>query len=158
MNNHNEELENQLNKLLCDLNVAGYNMLHAKWTVKGQGSHQLSGMYNYYGVNLSCFINQVAERMMQIELVPLSSMIELAQNASIRSLKPDGFRTVPAVLDTLIHLTEIVADVHALVMEDEDEVTAHILIEMNKSLEKYIWDLKKEFAKPEAEIKVEKKG
>lgn len=155
----NEQLQFELNKLLSDLNVARQNIIHANWFVKGPASIHLCDKYKDYANELTNIIDQIAKRMLQIDFIPLSAIHEFASHSTIKSLKPDGFKTIPVVLDTFIHLTELIADIHVLAIEDEDEVTADLMIKLNSSFEEKIWRLKNEFAKPEAEVQTpEKKG
>lgn len=147
----NKDLELSLNRLICNLNVAKQNTFHAQCVVKGSGSIYLREAYKRYEEILNCYINDFTFRLLDINGTPITSLTEIVNGATMRSLKPTGFKTVPAILDTFIHLTEDVADCHAFAIELEDEVTANYMIMLNKWLESKIRELKMEFATPDLE-------
>ncbi|HLU21589.1 Dps family protein [Lederbergia graminis] len=138
------------NKLVDSLNqqVANWTVLYTKlhnfhWFVKGPHFFTLhekfEELYNEAAENL----DELAERILQLEGKPLGTLKESLEKATIKEAKgnEDTNKMVQAIVNDFNTIIDESKDAISTAIESEDDTTADILLGIYKPLEKHVWML-----------------
>ncbi|MCS6916906.1 MAG: DNA starvation/stationary phase protection protein [Chitinophagales bacterium] len=135
------KLAAELNGLLADYMVFYQNVRGLHWNIKGKKFFELHAqfetLYNY----LITKADEVAERVLTLQEVPLHTFEDYLSASSIKSRKnlTGGEEAVRAVLEDLLALLQRQRELLLLANETGDEGTAAILSEYVKEQEKMAW-------------------
>src|SRR5690625_2745223 len=139
-------VENYLNGLVGTLGVLYVKLHQHHWYVTGDKFFTLHEKFEEYYDETTEYLDEVAERMLALELSPVSTLQEFIDHSWI-SEKPytdkvhykdmvksvlEDFRKISMMLHEGIELTE----------KEEDFVTNDMLIAMKNEYEKHIWMLR----------------
>lgn len=132
---------NGLNLLLADLHVYYMNLRGLHWNVKGRGFFQLHEEYENQYNNVAGKIDEVAERLLQLDSKPENRFSELLKTATLQEVdnKEDEAGGMQLILDTLKVLIAHERAVIAAAEEAGDEVTAAMMGEFLVGHEKSVW-------------------
>jgi starvation-inducible DNA-binding protein len=133
-----------LNGLLADATVFYQKLRHYHWNVEGRKFFELHEKFEELYTGWADSIDQLAERILMIEGVPLhtlSSMLEAARLKEDESV-PAEPEMVDGVLADLTALHERAGHVVELAEEAGDRGTANLLDDLRDGMEKDLWMLR----------------
>ena len=151
--NHSEKVVNALAQLLADFQVHYTNLRNLHWNVKGHGFFILHEKYEELYNDVATKIDEIAERMLQLDATPehrFSKYLEVAQvkELEVVACGPAGMEYV---LDTLKLFIAEERQLLQLASDNNDEVTVAMMSDYLKEQEKLAWMLKAfSFKKDEA--------
>ena len=133
----------ELSLLLANLHVYYMNLRGLHWNVKGQGFFQLHKAYEDMYNGTAEKIDEVAERILQLDGTPENRFSELLKTATIKEdgFNPAGLDGVDIVLNALKSLIAQERTVLAAANEAEDEVTIAMMDDFLVGQEKTVWML-----------------
>ncbi len=141
----NKQLINKLNKSVANLQVLYVKLHNYHWNVKGPqffSIHQVTESYYDY---IAQQYDVIAERILQLEAKPLTTLTEYLENATIKEETGKDFNP-PYILEKLIadfcQLKNDFKEISNLANKNDDVTTAAIADENIAWLEKAIWMLK----------------
>lgn len=133
-----------LNSLLADSTVFYQKLRHYHWNVEGRKFFELHAKFEQLYNGWAESIDQIAERILMIQAVPLhtlKSMLEVARLA-----EDDSIPAAPAMVDTILADLETLhrhaGDVVAKAEEAGDRGTANLLDDLRDGMEKDLWMLR----------------
>jgi starvation-inducible DNA-binding protein len=139
-----KELTDQLNALIADFTVFYQKLRHYHWNVKGEQFFRLHEKFEEIYTEAGDVIDELAERVVGLEGVPLHTLAHMLEATSI---KEDGQLPAP---NTMVSRT--VGDVETLnksLMSSietaeglDDRTTVNLLDEVRDGLEAHLWMLK----------------
>jgi starvation-inducible DNA-binding protein len=140
----NERVVDGLNGLLADATVFYQKLRHYHWNVEGRHFFEMHEKFEEIYDRWADIIDDVAERILMVEGIPLHTLKSLLNTASL-----DEDETTPAA-DAMVDA--VVDDLRALharagkVLEGAEEVgdrgTANMLDEIRDGMEKDLWMLR----------------
>lgn len=137
------EVTNALQQLLADLQIHYTNLRHLHWFVKGHGFFIMHKKYEELYDETAEKIDEVAERILQLDGAPESRFSVYLKAAQVRELDSEvnGCNAIAYVLDTL---STLIADERRALQkaaEAGDEVTVALMSDFLKAEEKTAWML-----------------
>jgi starvation-inducible DNA-binding protein len=133
-----------LNGLLADATVFYQKLRHYHWNVEGRKFFELHAKFEELYTGWAESIDQIAERILMIEGVPLHTLQSMLETATLK--EDESIPTAPRMVDTVL------ADLEALharaggVVETAEEVadrgTANLLDDLRDGMEKDLWMLR----------------
>ncbi|MEO6902081.1 MAG: Dps family protein [Bacteroidia bacterium] len=150
MKNHNQigldekkakHLINGLNNLLADYQLFYMNTRGLHWNIKGEQFFELHVKYEELYNNLVLKIDEIAERVVTLEGVPLHSFVDYLSASSIKAVKnvSKGKEGVQLIVDSLQKVISKQRDLLKLSEEAEDEGTNALMSDYVREQEKLIW-------------------
>lgn len=133
-----------LNGLLADATIFYQKLRHYHWNVDGRHFFELHEKFEELYTELAGSIDEIAERILMIEGVPLhtlKSMLEVAQMKEDESI-PSAPEMVDSVMADIEALHERAGTVIATAEESDDRGTANLLDDLRDSMEKNLWMLR----------------
>jgi starvation-inducible DNA-binding protein len=137
-------IADQLNTLIADFTVFYQKMRHYHWNVKGENFYMLHEKFEEMYTEIGDVIDELAERVVGLESIPLHTLGHMLETASIEE---DGELPKPATM-----IARVVGDVEFLTQkllasittaeEADDRTTVNLLDEIHDSLEGHLWMLK----------------
>jgi hypothetical protein len=132
-----------LNQLLADFQIYYMNLRGLHWNVKGKGFFTLHEKYEELYNDAANKVDEIAERILQLDAIPENRFSEYLKVASI---KQDGFQQkgsegIDIVLGTLKNLIQQERNLIKTAEEANDEVTVAIMDEYLQQQEKTVWML-----------------
>ena len=136
-----EGVVNGLNQLLADLHVYYMNLRGLHWNVKGKSFFQLHAEYENQYNNVAEKIDEVAERLLQLDSKPENRFSELLKVATLKeeNNKVNEVEGMKLILDTLKVLIAKEREIIAAAEEANDEVTTSLLSDFLVGQEKSVW-------------------
>ena len=137
------EVVNALQQLLADFQVHYTNLRHLHWFVKGHSFFIMHEKYEELYDDAAEKIDEVAERILQLDGAPESRFSVYLQTAQVSELNgvACGREAVGYVLDTLHTLIADERQVLQKAAEVGDEVTVALMSDYLKAQEKTAWML-----------------
>jgi len=142
------DTSNKLNKLLCNYQVYYQNLRNYHWNISGQHFFDLhekfEELYNEAKVN----IDEIAERVLTLQMKPISTLSEYLENAEVRELKTED--TNEMVRSILLDHKKLIANMREILKsagEASDEGTVDLVSGFLGSIEKKSWMLNAWFSK-----------
>jgi starvation-inducible DNA-binding protein len=139
-----KELINQLNTLIADFTVFYQKLRHYHWNVKGQNFFKLHEKFEEMYTEVGDFIDELAERVVGLEGVPLHTLGSMLEATS---LEEDSELPSPSTM-----VTRTVGDMEAIGKSlkasietaegEDDRTTTNLLDEIHDGLEGHLWMLK----------------
>jgi starvation-inducible DNA-binding protein len=133
-----------LNVLLADATVFYQKLRHYHWNVDGRHFFELHEKFEELYTRWADSIDEIAERVLTIEGVPLhtlASMLEVARLEEDEEI-PSGIEMVDSVGSDLAALRESILETVAAAEEVEDRGTANLLDDLLDAIEKDQWMLR----------------
>lgn len=144
-----QELHKTLNQQLANFSVLYFKLYHYHWFVKGEKFFELHAKFEEFYKEAASYIDEIAERILAIQGIPLSTMKEYLDHATIREAV--GNETAEQMVEQLIQDFQVMVDeVKQGIQEAErakDDSSADLLTDIRTNLEKHIWMLTSYLAK-----------
>lgn len=133
-----------LNGLLADATVFYQKLRHYHWNVEGRTFFELHEKFEELYTGWAEGIDQLAERILMIDGVPLHTLASMLQAAHLKEDEtvPSAPEMVDAVLADLDTLHERAGAVLELAEEAGDRGTANLLDDLRDGMEKELWMLR----------------
>ncbi len=142
------ETGNQLNQLLCNYQVYYQNLRNYHWNISGQHFFDLhekfEELYNEAKIN----IDEIAERVLTLQLKPISTLSEYLANADVKELKTED--TNEMVRSILLDHKKLIANMREILKsagDAKDEGTVDLVSGFLGSIEKKSWMLNAWFSR-----------
>lgn len=137
----NAELKQNMNKLVADFNVLYVKIHHFHWFVKGPAFFTLHAKFESLYNEVTEYSDSVAERLLQLNEKPISTLKESLELTSIKEGSKIGTDTemVEELVADLKTVNKTIVETIKLASEDGDEGTADLLVGITESFEKHIW-------------------
>jgi starvation-inducible DNA-binding protein len=134
----------QLNTLLADSTVFYQKLRHYHWNVQGPKFFELHAKFEEIYEKWAPFIDQIAERIIALDTVPLHTLKSMLENATLKEDPkiPDGTQMVNK---TIADLNALRASMNAIIAAAEkkgDRTTANLLEGLGDAIEGDLWMLK----------------
>lgn len=132
---------NGLNQLLADLHVYYMNLRGLHWNIKGKAFFQLHAEFENQYNDVAGKIDEVAERLLQLDSKPENRFSELLKNATLKEVNDiDGeTEAMQLILDTMKALIATERAIIAAAGEADDEVTVALMDDFLVGQEKAVW-------------------
>lgn len=139
-----KKMESELNKLLSDYQMHYQNLRLLHWNIKGSNFFELHIKYEEWYTRTAVVIDDIAERLLTLEMQPISSYSGYISNSEIKELPitNDGKKGVEYVLETQKILLNQERLVFSLASEKNDEGTSALMSDLIREKEKEKWMLK----------------
>lgn len=137
----NNELKENLNKLIASLTVLYMKLHHFHWFIAGPHFFTLHEKFEELYDEVTEHIDVVAERLLQLKEQPISTLKECLEHSLLKeAASVQGEKGMVAeLLQDLTILNRHLYEGMKLAQENGDEVTNDILIGMSNGFEKQIW-------------------
>lgn len=138
------DLIKKLNQQVANLGVL-YIKLHSHhWFVSGTQFKQLHELFEEYYDGVTEDLDEVAERILQLDAAPLFTLKDFLANSSLKEAtgKETSKEMIESILNDFVQLNKEFSDVIETAQDLGDEVTADIFIGMQAKYQKNIWMLK----------------
>ncbi len=134
----------QLNTLLADSTVFYQKLRHYHWNVQGPKFFELHAKFEQIYEKWAPFIDQIAERIIALDTVPLHTLKSMLQAATLKedSKIPDGTQMVKKTIADLNALRASMNDIIAAAEKSGDRTTANLLEGLGDAIEADLWMLK----------------
>lgn len=134
----------QLNVLLADSTVFYQKLRHYHWNVRGPKFFELHAKFEEIYEKWAPFIDQVAERIIALDTVPLHTLKTMLENATLKedAKIPDGTQMVHKVIADLNALRASMNDIIEAAEKSGDRTTANLLEGLGDAIEADLWMLK----------------
>jgi starvation-inducible DNA-binding protein len=134
----------QLNTLLADSTVFYQKLRHYHWNVQGPKFFELHAKFEQIYEKWAPFIDQIAERIIALDTVPLHTLKSMLQAATLKedSKVPDGTQMVKKTIADLNALRASMNDIIAAAEKSGDRTTANLLEGLGDAIEADLWMLK----------------
>jgi starvation-inducible DNA-binding protein len=144
-----QELHKTLNQQLANFGVLYFKLYHYHWFVKGEKFFELHAKFEEFYKEAASYIDEIAERILAIKGIPLSTMKEYLDHATIQEAV--GNETAEQMVEQLIQDFQVVVDEAKKGIKEaeraEDDSSADLLTDIRTNLEKHIWMLTSYLAK-----------
>lgn len=140
----NEKVIDGLNGLLADATVFYQKLRHYHWNVDGRHFFELHEKFEELYTGWAVSIDEIAERILMIEGVPLhtlKSMLGVAQLKEDEDI-PTATAMVDAIMADIEELHGRAGGVIETAEEVEDRGTANLLDDLRDGMEKNLWMLR----------------
>jgi starvation-inducible DNA-binding protein len=140
----NERVVDGLNGLLADATVFYQKLRHYHWNVEGHHFFEMHEKFEEIYDRWADIIDEVAERILMVEGVPLHTLKALLNAASLDEDEtiPAADAMVDAVVEDLRALHARAGKVLELAEEAGDRGTANMLDDIRDGMEKDLWMLR----------------
>jgi starvation-inducible DNA-binding protein len=140
----NERVVDGLNRLLADATVFYQKLRHYHWNVEGHRFFEMHEKFEEIYDRWADIIDEVAERILMVEGVPLHTLKALLNAASLDEDEtiPAADAMVDAVVEDLRALHARAGKVLELAEEAGDRGTANMLDDIRDGMEKDLWMLR----------------
>lgn len=134
----------QLNVLLADSTVFYQKLRHYHWNVRGPKFFELHAKFEEIYEKWAPIIDQVAERIIALDTVPLHTLKTMLENATLKedAKIPDGTQMVHKVIADLNALRASVNKIIEAADEEGDRSTVNMLEDVGDAIEADVWMLK----------------
>ena len=138
-----ENIVNELSVLLADLQVFYSNLRGFHWNVKGDKFYQLHEFYEGEYNETAEKVDQVAERLLQLDARPENRFSEYLKVSQLKEngFEPEKFEGLKYILDVYKLIIAQERRVLAAAQEADDEVTVAMIDDYLTGQEKKVWML-----------------
>jgi starvation-inducible DNA-binding protein len=144
-----QALHKTLNQQLANFSVLYFKLYHYHWFVKGEKFFELHAKFEEFYKEAASYIDEIAERILAIQGIPLSTMKEYLDHATIQEAV--GNETAEQMVEQLIQDFQVIVDEAKKGIQEaeraEDDSSADLFIGIRTNLEKHIWMLTSYLAK-----------
>lgn len=136
-----KSLTGKLNVLLADYMTFYQNTRGLHWNIKGEKFFELHLKFEELYTNLLLKVDEIAERILTLEGIPLHTFDDYKGVAKVKVLKniSDGREGVKSVLKSLEILITRQREILALSMEAGDDGTNALMSDYIREQEKMVW-------------------
>lgn len=134
----------QLNTLLADSTVFYQKLRHYHWNVRGPRFFELHAKFEQIYEKWASFIDQIAERVIALDAVPLHTLESVLDNATLKE-DPKVSDGTQMVSKTLADLNALRASLNHLIEaaeKESDRTTVNLLDDLGDAIEGDVWMLK----------------
>ncbi len=133
-----------MNDLLADTTLFYQKLRHYHWNVQGHKFFELHVKFEEIYNRWVVFIDEIAERIVALDTVPLHTLQDMLKHASLEEDEeiPDGQEMVNRIIADLLALRATVDGIIGDAEESGDRTTANILDAVRDGLEADLWMLK----------------
>ena len=139
--NKAEKLAVELNILLADYEIFYQNLRGLHWNIKGKAFFELHGKFEELYQDAFIKIDEIAERILTLEAVPLHAYTDYLGTTQIKEEKnvSDGTKGVEVVIDNFRTLVEKEREILAIAADTNDEGTVSLMSDYISQTEKTLW-------------------
>ena len=138
------KLETKLNLYVSDLTVMYTKLHNLHWYVTGKQFNRFHVAFEDYYDQVTEDLDEVAERMLQIDMKPVASLKSVLEIAKIKE-KDDAFGKgldfAEIVRDDFKYLRDLSIEVKKLAEDAEDDPTADLMIGYEAYYDQALWML-----------------
>ncbi|NLC65629.1 MAG: DNA starvation/stationary phase protection protein [Clostridium sp.] len=137
-------LETKLNQYVADLTVMYTKLHNVHWYVTGKQFNRFHVAFEEYYDQVTEDLDEVAERMLQIDMKPVGSLkgaLEIAKIEEKDESFGDGLDFAKIVRDDFKYLRDLSVEVRDLAADEGDEPTADLMIGFETYYDKALWIL-----------------
>ena len=140
----NAEIISKLNVLLADYQIYYQNIRGFHWNIQGEHFFQLHAKFEELYTDAALKIDEIAERILTIEGMPLHSFEDYLNTSTIKVTKNvhDGETTVSTVADNLKELLSLEREIKELAVKADDHGTEDLMSDFIDEQEKTLWMMK----------------
>lgn len=133
----------KLNDLLANYQVFYQNLRALHWNIKGRAFFELHLKFEELYDEAVVYIDDIAERVLTLEGVPLHTFSDYVKTAQIKEEKniTDGIKAVEIVVDNFSQLIVKEREILSMAAEADDEGTVALMSEYITATEKTLWML-----------------
>ncbi len=134
----------QMNDLLANYQQLYMNLRGFHWNVKGREFFELHLKFEELYNDINIKVDDIAERILALDGVPLHSFSDYQKKSKIKELKglTNGLEMVNALVDSFQFLIQKQRDILTLAGENSDEGTVSLMSDYITEQEKTVWMLK----------------
>jgi starvation-inducible DNA-binding protein len=139
-----KELTNKLNELLATYQLHYQNLRGLHWNIKGENFFELHVKYEELYVRTQEIIDEIAERLLSIEAVPMHTYSDYLKKSKVKENKTinDGKEGVAYLVKAQNELVKLEREILHLSDELEDEGTNALMSDFIREKEKTTWMFK----------------
>lgn len=140
----NNQLIEKLNTLLADYQIYYQNLRGFHWNIQGKHFFQLHEKFEELYNDSALKVDEIAERILTIDGLPLHSFEDYLANSSIKSKTNvhDGEQAVSTIVDNLTHLVSFEKGIKEQAGEAGDDGTEDLMSGFIDGQEKTLWMMK----------------
>ncbi|MEQ8244944.1 Dps family protein [Fulvivirga sp.] len=140
----NTEIISKLNVLLADYQIYYQNIRGFHWNIQGEHFFQLHAKFEELYTDAALKIDEIAERILTIEGLPLHSFEDYLKTSTIKVTKNvhDGETSVSTVADNLQELLSLEREIKELAVKADDHGTEDLMSDFIDQQEKTLWMMK----------------
>ncbi len=138
-------LINKLNQNIADLHILYVKLHNYHWNVKGMQFFPIHNMTEEYYDYVAELYDTLAERVLQLEAKPLSTVKEYLETANIKEEPATDFsaeQVLAGIIADFEYLLSAYQELLSIAEEQRDVSTANIISDTIQWLEKALWMLK----------------
>lgn len=135
------EIANELNNLLANYQLYYQNLRGFHWNIQGRDFFELHQKFEELYTDAAIKIDEVAERILTIDEMPLHSFVDYLDRAQIVAVTGvhDGETAVKTVVDNLTAIVEQQKSIRQYAEDAEDGATADMMAAFIEEQEKTLW-------------------
>ena len=139
-----KKIAGQLNVLLADSTVFYQKLRHYHWNVQGPKFFELHAKFEEIYEKWAPFIDQIAERIIALDTVPLHTLKDMLAKATLKEDPElrDGREMVERTIADLNRLRETMNKIIEAAEKVGDRTTANLLEGLGDAVEGDLWMLK----------------
>ncbi|RDK89200.1 Dps family protein [Marinirhabdus gelatinilytica] len=136
-----ERLAVELNVLLADYEIFYQNLRGLHWNIKGKEFFELHAKFEELYKDAFVKIDEIAERILTLEAVPLHAYTDYLETTQIKEEKnvSDGTKGVEVVIDNFRTLVKKEREILTLAADTNDEGTVSLMSDYISETEKTLW-------------------
>lgn len=140
----NAEIISKLNVLLADYQIYYQNIRGFHWNIQGEHFFQLHAKFEELYTDAALKIDEIAERILTVEGLPLHSFEDYLKTSTIKVTKNvhDGETSVSTVADNLQELLSLEREIKELAVKVDDHGTEDLMSDFIDQQEKTLWMMK----------------
>ncbi|MTI38105.1 Dps family protein [Fulvivirga lutimaris] len=140
----NAEIISKLNVLLADYQIYYQNIRGFHWNIQGKHFFQLHAKFEELYTDAALKIDEIAERILTIEGMPLHSFEDYLNTSTIKVTKNvhDGETTVSTVASNLQELLSLEREIKEMAVTADDHGTEDLMSDFIDQQEKTLWMMK----------------
>lgn len=140
----NKEIINQLNVLLADYQIYYQNLRGFHWNIQGKLFFELHAKFEELYTDSAVKIDEVAERILTIEGLPLHTFEDYVAHSTIPVTKNihNGEVAVQTIADNLTELLKLEKEIKELAVTKSDGGTEDLMSDFIDEQEKTLWMMK----------------
>ncbi len=135
------EITNELNTLLANYQLYYQNLRGFHWNIQGRDFFELHAKFEELYNDAAVKIDEVAERILTIDEMPLHSFADYLERAQVTPVTGvhDGETAVKTVVDNLTAIVEQQKNIRKYAEDAEDGATADMMATFIEEQEKTLW-------------------
>lgn len=136
-------LSEKLNELLSDYQLFYQNLRGLHWNIKGRAFFELHVKFEEYYNDAVIKVDEIAERILTLEGIPLHTFSDYVSVAEIKEAKgiSSGEKGIAIIIDNFSTLILKEREILQLASEADDEGTASLMSDYISETEKILWML-----------------